>query len=158
MEKKDGAAVRYHHYLHFHCYNPKWASWANSKCCLCTGHKELVPCLQKHYVNWNPYSYHIISAEIFQSRFHDHSPFQCNWSVVQWWCGLRTLVHHTFLGGCWETRVCCQSQACIRSACSSLEKQINKKTNKTQWWVKKGSELYNFKWYILLKDHCLRQK
>lgn len=129
MEKKDGAAVKYHHSPNFHCYDPKWDSWAKSKCCMLTGHKKLVPCLQKHYysVNWNLYSYHIISAEIFQSRFHDHSPFRCNWSAVQWWCGLRTLVHHTFLGGCWETRVCCQSLACIQSVCSSLEKQINQK-------------------------------
>lgn len=113
-----------------------------------TGHKELVLCLEKkhYYVNRKPYSYHIISAEIFLSRFHDHSPFQCNWSAIQWWCGLRTLVHHTFLDGCWETRVCCQSQACIQSVCSSLEKQTNKKQQDPMVSKKRQGS------YIILND------
>lgn len=113
-----------------------------------TGHKEPVLCLEKkpllcqQKTIFIPHNF----SEIFLSRFHDHSPFQCNWSAIQWWCGLRTLVHHTFLDGCWETRVCCQSQACIQSVCSSLEKQTNKKQQDPMVSKKRQGS------YIILND------
>lgn len=140
MEKKNKAPVKYHHSLHFHCYNPKWTSWTKFMYCMLTCHKELALYLEKYYINWKPYSYHIISAEIFLSTFHDHSPFQCNWSVIQWWYVLRKLVHHTFLDECWETKVCCQNRACIQSVCSSLKKN----NKKIQDWLKKGKGIIQF--------------
>lgn len=149
MKEKNRALVNHQSY-DFRCYNQKWTISAKYIYRMLTSQKDLALFLLKDcYIDWQPCSYHIVSAEIFLSRFHDHSLFQYNWSAIRSLYVLMKLDHHTFLDEYWETKVCCRSQACIQYVCSNLEKCNNNK--KIQERLKMGQELCNFRWRIALK-------